>query len=189
MEATQSRTVNGVDVRQLKETIMAVKGEPTLAKCIFRARNKWHDGAFSRAEVKDFFAAGQEDDSRDMPFVFDLDEPPVLLGENRGTNPVEYVLVALSGCLTTSMIYHAAARNIPVEEIESYYEGDLDLHGFLGISDDVRNGYDNIRITFKVKGDLTEEQKAEVVAMGQQFSPVFDVVTNPVPVTVECMSM
>lgn len=175
---------NGVDVPMLFETIDAIKDQPTLAKCQFRARNRWMDGAHCRTTIRDFHAAGEEDQSRTEPFEFDADEPPVLLGENRGANPVEFALTALAGCLTTSLIYHAAARGIRLNAVESQLEGDLDLRGFLNLDDSVRNGYENVRVTFKVDADAPREQIEELVKMAQQRSPVFDMMSNPVPVTV-----
>jgi uncharacterized OsmC-like protein len=112
--------------------------------------------------------------------VLDADEPPVLLGEDQGANPVEFVLHALAACLTTSMVYHAAARAIRIESIESRLEGDLDLRGFLGLSKDVRPGYQNLRVNFTVKSDAPAETLRELT----QFSPVFDMMTNPVPVAI-----
>lgn len=174
-------TVNGVNVTQLTETIDAIQKNPDLAQCELRADNRWLDGAHNRTTIQGFYAAGQEDHSRTKPFVFDADEPPVLLGENRGASPVEYVLKALAACLTTSMVYHAAARGIKLERVESHLEGDLDLQGFLGLSQDIRKGYQNIRVNFKVKGDATPEQLEELA----KFSPVRDIISNPVPVTVK----
>jgi uncharacterized OsmC-like protein len=116
--------------------------------------------------------------------VFELDEPPVLLGKNLGTNPVEYLLVALSGCLTTSLIAHASAKGIEIKGVESRYEGDLDLRGFLGLSEDVKVGYENIRVYFKIDADVSEEQKEELIRMAQKYSPVFNSIANPVPVSV-----
>lgn len=97
--------------------------------------------------------------------MFDADEPQVLLGEDHGANPVEFVLTALAGCLTTSLVYHAATQGIKLEEVESKLEGDLDLHGFLGLSDKIRNGYENIRVTFKVKGDAPDKKLEELVQL------------------------
>ena len=114
----------------------------------------------------------------------DADEPPVLLGTDEGANPVEYALHALAGCLTTSLIYHAAARGIRIDAVESHLEGDLDLHGFLGMSDAVRNGYEKIRVTFKIDADAPDETLEELVMLAQQRSPVFDIISNPVPVAV-----
>ena len=110
-----AKHVNGVNVDQLFSTIELIKQKPEIARFKFRATNTWVGGTHNRATVKDFYGALQEDDSR-APLVFDLDEPPVLCGKNLGANPVEYLLVALSGCLTTSLVAHAAARGIAIKE-------------------------------------------------------------------------
>ena len=181
---TEKKIVNGVNVTQLFKAIEAFKQQPELAKFKFRAMNHWAGGTHSRATVKDFFGPGQADTSRE-PTVFDLDEPPVLLGNNLGTNPVEYLLVALSGCLTTSMVAHAAARGIALRGVESRYEGDIDLRGFMGISPDVKVGYEEIRIYFKIDADISDDQKEELVRMAQKYSPVFNTVANPTVVSVQ----
>ena len=180
-----STTLNGVNVEELFKTVDAVKKTAAIAKFRFRADNTWIEGGHNRTSIRNFYGAGVEDTSRKTPFILDADEPKVLLGTDRGANPVEYVLTALAGCLTTSLVYHAAARGITVEEVESHLEGDLDLRGFLGISEEVRNGYENIRVTFKIKADATEEQLRELVQLAQKRSPVFDIVSHPVPVSVE----
>jgi uncharacterized OsmC-like protein len=185
MQTQTESMVNGVNRAQLFDTVNAIQETPGLARFRFRAQNQWLSGGHNRTRIQGFYGAGQEDPSRAQPFVLDADEPPVLLGEDHGANPVEYVLTALAGCLTTSLVYHAAARGITLHEVESRLEGDLDLHGFLGLSDQVRNGYENVRVTFRVKGDASEDALAELVELAQQRSPVFDIVTNPVPVTVE----
>ncbi|MBK7869367.1 MAG: OsmC family protein [Saprospiraceae bacterium] len=187
MEATlkKVRTVNGVNVKRLYDTIQAVKANPSLKDFRFRAVNEWIDCGHNRSTIKDFYGAGQEDTTRDKPFVLDNDEPDVLLGANNGANPVEYVLHALAGCITTSLVYHAAARGIHVESITSTYEGYIDLRGFLGIDPDVPRGYQNIQVTFDIKGDLTQEQKQQLIELGQNYSPVFGTITNPVKVAVK----
>jgi len=177
--------VNGVNVDELFKTVDAVKKTAAIAKFRFRADNTWINGGHNRTSIRNFYGAGAEDTSRKTPFVLDADEPKVLLGTDRGPNPVEYVLTALAGCLTSSLVYHAAARGIAIEEVESHLEGDLDLRGFLGTSDEVRNGYENIRVTFKIKADATEEQLEELVQLARERSPVFDIVSHPVPVSVE----
>ena len=181
----KSTTINGVNVEELFKTVDAVKKTAAIAKFRFRADNTWIEGGHNRTSIRNFYGAGEEDTSRKTPFILDADEPKVLLGTDRGANPVEYVLTALAGCLTTSLVYHAAARGIAVEEVESHLEGDLDLRGFLGISEEVRNGYENIRVTFKIKADATEEQLRELVQLAQNRSPVFDIISHPVPVSVE----
>jgi len=180
-----NRNINGVDVDQLFSTIDAIKETPGLAKFEFRANNRWINGGHNRTSVKDFYGAGREDASRKQTFVFDNDEPVVLLGEDNGANPVEFVLHALAGCLTTSLVYHAAAQGIKIDAVESKFEGDLDLRGFLGMNEDVRNGYENIRVTFKIKADAPEERLKELCELAQKRSPVFDIVTNRVPVKVQ----
>ena len=112
------------------------------------------------------------------------DEPPVLLGKDQGANPVEYALAALNGCLTTTLIYHAAAQGIKIDEVESTLSGDLDIQGLLGMSEKVRNGYEKIKVTFKVKSDAPEEKIKELVDLAQKRSPVFDIISHPTPIEV-----
>jgi uncharacterized OsmC-like protein len=185
MEATKEKTqlVNGVNTEQLFGTIDLIKENPAIAKFKFRATNKWINGTHCRGTIKDFYGALKEDNSR--PSVdYDMDEPPVLLGNNEGRNPVEYLLVALSGCLTTSLIAHGSAKGIKINGVESRYEGDIDLRGFLGLSEDVPVGYKEIRVYFKIDADVTDEQKKELVQMAQKYSPVFNTITKSAPVSV-----
>ena len=181
---TKEKMVNGVNVEQLFSTIDQVKANPKIAQFKFRAKNTWVNGTHNQATIKDFYGALQEDDTRD-PLIFELDEPPVLCGKNLGANPVEYLLVALSGCLTTSLVAHAAAKGIEVNKVESRYEGDLDLQGFLGLSEDVPVGYQNIRVYFKIEADLSEAKKGELIKMAQKYSPVFNTITKSAPVSVQ----
>jgi uncharacterized OsmC-like protein len=177
------KTVNGVNVDGLFSTIDLIKGNPDVAKFKFRASNNWIKGTHNRATVKDFYGALQEDDSR-KPAVFEIDEPPLLLGNNLGSNPVEYLLVALSGCLTTSLVAHASAKGIEINGVESRYEGDIDLRGFLGISEEVPVGYKDIRVYFKIDADVSDDKKEELVRMAQKYSPVFNTITKSAPVSV-----
>lgn len=178
------KIVNGVNVDQLFKTIELIKEKPEIAHFTFRARNTWLEGTHNQATVKDFYGALKEDDTRG-PMVFDLDEPPVLCGSNLGANPVEYLLVALSGCLTTSLVAHAAAKGIVVKKVSSRYEGDVDLRGFLGLSAEVPVGYQQIRVFFTIEADLSVAQKEELLAMAQKYSPVFNTITKITPTTVE----
>ena len=180
-QATMSGVINGVDVDRLGTTIQAVQQNTTLATFRFRAKNRWIDGGHNRSTIQSFYGAGKEDTVRTQPFVLDADEPPVLLGKDQGANPVEYVLHALAACLTTSLVYHAAARGIHIESVESTLEGDLDLQGFLGLSDEVRRGYKEIRVHFTIETDAPVEQLKEF----SKFSPVHDIVSNPVPVSIQ----
>lgn len=177
------KVVNGVDVEKLYETMGAIRQNPSIAKFNFRAQNRWISGGHNTTTINEFDGALQTH-KRSQPFVFEKDEPPVLLGTDQGANPVEYLLTALAGCLTTSLVYHAAARGIKIDEVEATFAGDLDIHGFLGMSDKVRNGYENIKVKFKVKGDASEETLRELVEIAQQRSPVFDIVSHPTQVCV-----
>ena len=179
----EQKMINGVNVTELFNTIDLIKRNPDISKFQFRATNKWINGTHNRAAVKDFFGALKEDDTR-KPIVFELDEPPVLLGKNEGANPVEYLLAALSGCLTTSLVAHASAKGIEIQGIESRYEGDIDLRGFLGLSEAVPVGFRNIRVYFKIDAKVSAEQKEELIRMAQKYSPVFNTITKSAPVSV-----
>ena len=185
MSTTAEITRNGVDTQQLYGTLDAIKADPSIAKFQFRARNRWIDGAHNRTTIRDFYAANQEDTSRTADFVIEAGEPAILLGKDTGANPAEYLLHALAACLTTSLVYVAAARGVHLTEVESTLEGDMDVQGALGLSDDYRNGFEQIRVSFSVKGDAPDEKLREIVTRAYQRSAVFDMVTNGVPVTVD----
>ena len=180
--ATQT-TVNGVDVDQLFAVIDAIKETPAIADFQFRVQNKWVNGGHNTSTVVNFYGAC-ETQTREG-FVLHNAEHQILLGEDQSPNPVEFVLHALAGCITTSLVYHAAARGYKITEVESTLEGDLDLHGFLGMDENVRSGYKNIRMTLKVKGDVPEETLKELVEVAKARSPVYDMISNPVPVTIQ----
>ena len=182
---TQTATlVNGVNVDRLVATVSAIQQNPDLARFQFRAHNEWIDGGHSRTTIQGFYGAGQEDASRSRPFIVEGDEPPVLLGGNAAPNAVEAVLHALASCLAVGFIYNAAAQGINVESLSFDLEGDLDLHAFLGLSDQVRPGYENIRLTYRVKSDAPREKIVELCDYVQRTSPVMDIIRNPVPLTV-----
>jgi uncharacterized OsmC-like protein len=176
---------NGVDTGQMFGTLDAIREQPGLGRFQFRARNRWIDGAHNQTTVKGFYGAGQEDASRQEAFVVDAGEPAILLGRDTGPNPAEYLLHALAACLTTSLVYVAAARGVHLREVESTLEGDMDVRGALGLSDEVRNGFERIRVSFRVKGDAPAEKLQEVVRRAAQRSAVFDMVRNGVPVEID----
>lgn len=188
MAQEREKFVNGINVDQLFGTIDNIRENPEIARFKFRATNQWVSGTHNQATVKDFFGALEEDSSR-APMVFEIDEPPVLCGTNLGVNPVEFLLVALSGCLTTSMIAHAAARGIEIRKVESRYEGDLDVRGFLGMSDDVPVAYQKIGVYFNIDADIPEDRKEELVEMAKKYSPVYNSITKPIPVSVQLDKM
>jgi uncharacterized OsmC-like protein len=179
--APQTPTVvNGVDVSALMDTIAAVKENPDLATFRFRATNTWLGADHNRSTVKEFYGACEEHRKESAPFMIDNGEPPVLLGRDEGANPVEHLLSALMGCMTTTLAYHAASRGIEIKAIDTESDGDIDVRGFLGLSDKIRKGYQNIRVRMRVKSDATPETLAELA----KFSPVYDVVSKSVPVDV-----
>jgi uncharacterized OsmC-like protein len=178
-----SAKINGFSVEEIMGTVKALQEDPEIAQFEFRVKNKWIKGGHNRSRIQGFYGGGQEDSSRKKPFIYDNSEPPILLGQNEGANPVEYILHGLAGCMTTTMVLHAAANGIELKSVESMLEGDLDVMGFLGLNDQVRNGYQQIRVKFTIEGDLTEEEKEKLESF-VRMSPVFDIVTNKVPVQV-----
>ena len=175
--------VNGIQVDRLFETIDAIKETPGLADFKFRLRNRWMNGAVNRSTVKNFYGTKQEH-QHEPAFVLDSDEPKILLGGETSVNPVEYLLHALIACVTTALVYHAAAKGIELQEVESRVEGKIDLRGFLGLDDNVRRGYQNIQIKFRIKADAPDDQLEEIVRLGPTYSPVFDSITRGVKVDV-----
>ena len=180
-QATITAVINGVNVDRMGGMIQTVQQNSNLATFQFRAKNRWVTGGHNCSTIQSFYGPGREDTSRRKPFVLDADEPRVLLGTDQGPNPYEFVLHALAAGLTTSLVYHAAARGIHLESVESTLEGDLDVRGFLGLSDKVRRGYKDIRVHFAIKSDAPVEQLNELM----RFSPVLDIVSNPVPVSIQ----
>lgn len=173
-----SVTVNGVNVDQIMGVIDAIEADKAFAEMQFRVKNRWIDGGLNRSHIKDFYAACQEDDTRTDAFTVNADEPAIIAGGDAAPNPMEYVLHALASCLTTSMIYHAAVRGIGIEAIESALEGDMDARGLFGLSDTVRKGYNDVRVKMCVKSEASAAELKELA----MYSPVFDIVSNSLPV-------
>lgn len=181
----QPQIINGVNVTRLIETMEQIEADPGLGKFQFRAKSEWINGGHYRSEIKDFYGAGREDTTRSEAFELHGDEPDVLLGENHGANPVEFILHGLVGCLSTTFIYYAAAQDVRIDAVEYTLEGDLDIRGLLGLSKDVRPGYQNIRVNFHVTSDAPKEKLDELCKLAQMRSPVFNTISEPVPVTVQ----
>jgi uncharacterized OsmC-like protein len=179
---------NGVDTPTLFATLDAVKGSPELAKFQFRATNRWVSGTHNRTTIRGFYGAGQEDTSRDRDFVYDADHPAVLVGTGNGPTPVEFLLHALAACLTSGLANIAAARGVTLSSVESTVEGDIDLLGILGLSNTVRNGYQGIRVSFRIAGEAPPEVLERLVEQSCQRSAVYDVITNGVPVEVSVVT-
>ena len=169
-----SRVMNGVNLDTLMATVTAIKGDPELGACRFRASNTWLAGNHNRSTVTGFYGAKQEM-AHKKTFTMDADEPAILAGNDDGANPVEHLLHALASCLTTSMVAHAAVRGIRIESLQSELEGDLDLNGFLGLDESVPKGYTAIRAKFRVKCDPKDVDRIRELA---KYSPVFNTITQ-----------
>jgi uncharacterized OsmC-like protein len=176
---------NGVDTEQLFGTLDLIKQQPELAIFQFRATNRWIDGAHNRSTIRGFYAAGAEDSSRAEAFEVNAGEPAILLGTDTGPNPAEALLHALAACLTTTLVYVAAARKVKLTSVESTLTGDMDVRGCLGVDDEPRNGFERIGVSFRISGEASEEKLREVVERAKARSAVYDMVTNGVPVAVD----
>ena len=174
---------HGVDTPTLIATLGAVREQPELAKFQFRARNRWINGTHSRSVMNEHTGAGGPQ-SRAADFVADSDHTKVLCGGDNGPTPVEYLLHALASCITAGIANIAAIRGVTLHEVESVVEGDIDLRGIFGMASDVRNGYQGIRASFKIRGDASPEMLREIVEQSRSRSAVFDVLTMGVPVAV-----
>ena len=175
---------NGVDTVALFATLDAVRQAPEAAYFQFRAHNEWVSGTHNRGTIADFFGVGEER-AHERTFVFDADHPAVLVGQDHGPTPVEFVLHALAACLTAGLANIAAARRIKLTEVRSTVTGDIDLNGILGLDSEVRNGYSQIAVRFTIKGDAPTEKLRELVEQSRARSAVYDVITNGVPVVVD----
>jgi uncharacterized OsmC-like protein len=180
IENQQHTILNGVNVTKLGQTIDAVKQQPKLAEFKFRAHNRWELGAHTVATISDFYGTCQKLQHK-APFQLVADEHPVLLGGDNGPGAGEYVLAALSACLTGTLAYHASARGLKIEDIHSEYEGEVDLRGFLDIDPKVRNGFSEIRVKFKVKGNADGATLRELL----NKSPIYDSLANPVKIKID----
>jgi uncharacterized OsmC-like protein len=188
MQTTTARPApvprNGVDTPALFATIGAVKGQPELAKFQFRASSRWLSGTHSVSRVEPFSGAGGTH-SHETNFQFHADHPKVLTGGGAGPTPVEFLLHGIAACLTAGIANVAAARGVTLSEVTATVEGDIDLRGILGLSKEVRNGYQGIRVRFRIKGDAPEAKLREIVEQSRARSAVYDVLANGTSVDVE----
>jgi uncharacterized OsmC-like protein len=175
---------NGVNVQALLDAREVLKGAPEAAKFTWRAGCKWENGTHSTSSVKGFFGLGQEQ-SHKTETSFSADHPEIFASEDKGITPIEYVLVGLASCLTAGVAAVAQNRGVQLRSVESKLEGTMDIRGILGIDSDVRNGYDDIKVTFTIDADASKQEIEAIVAQSQKRSAVYDVITNPVNVTVQ----
>ena len=177
-------TRNGVDTAALFATLDAVKQAPEAARFQFRAHNQWISGTHNRTTIAGYFGAGEER-SHKRTFVFDADHPAVLVGQDHGPTPTEFVLHALASCLTAGLANIAAARRVTLTEVRSTVTGDIDLNGIFGLSPGARNGYQQITVRFTIKADAPAETLRELVEQSRARSAVYDIITSGVPVAIE----
>ncbi|MCB0601635.1 MAG: OsmC family protein [Saprospiraceae bacterium] len=180
---TKTKTINGFNAEAIEKTVAAIVENPKIAAFELRATNTWISGGHNRSFVQGFYGGCQEDTTRKTPFVYDNDEPPILLGENKGANPAEVVLHGLLGCMTTSMTLLAAAQGIKIEGVSSRVEGDVDIQGFLGLNPNAGKGFKQIRVSFEIQG-ASPEDKQQLIALAKQ-SPIFNTLINPIDVAVD----
>jgi len=173
-----TKATNGVDVDQLMKVIGEIEADAGYAKFQWRATNRWIDGGMSRSRVKEFYAGNAEDSTRSEAFTLDADEPAIAAGKNRAPNSMELLLHSLATCLTGTLVYHAAVRDIEIEAVESSYSGDMDVRGLFGLSDDVRKGFEKVCVNMRVRSDASVEELTELAL----YSPVYDVISHSLPV-------
>lgn len=185
MTDQNNTTSNGLNLQQMSQTVEAIKATPSLGEFEFRASNQWINGGENRSSIKGFYGAGSEDETRSQPFTFTNGEPPILLGNNEGANPVEFLLHALAGCVTTTTVLHAAARGIKIHKLSTELVGNIDVQGMLALDDSVPVGYESISIKMNIEADCSDEEIDDLLSFAEQHSPVCNTVCKPVPVTLE----
>jgi uncharacterized OsmC-like protein len=185
---TESPRRNGVDVAALFATLDAVKGENKIAAFQFRATNEWVSGTHSSSKISGFYGAMQEMEHAHATEVAS-DHPAVLVGQDVAPTPVEYLLHAIAACLTAGVANVAAARGVELTKVSSTVEGDINLLGILGLSDgSVRNGYQQIKVTFHIQGDADDETLRGLVEQSRRRSAVYDALVNPTPVVIDVVT-
>ena len=175
---------NGVNVQALLDAREALAGAPEAAQFKWRATSKWENGVHSTTKIQNFFGLGEEQ-SHKTEVVFDADHPEIFAAQDNGVTPIEYLLVGLTGCLTAGVAAVAQNRGIQLRSVESTVEGNHDIRGMLGVDSDIRNGFNDIKVTFAIDADASREEIEALVAQSQKRSAVFDALTNPTEVTVE----
>jgi uncharacterized OsmC-like protein len=186
--ATETPRRNGVDVATLFATLDAVKSQKEIAKFQFRASNTWVSGTHSRSQLSGFYGAMQEMQHKQVT-TLEADHPAVLVGQDNGPTPIEFLLHAIAACLTSGLANIAAARRVDLHKVTSTVEGDIDLLGLLGLSDGtVRNGYQEIRVTFHIEGDADDETLRGLVEQSRRRSAVYDALVNPTSVIIDVVT-
>jgi uncharacterized OsmC-like protein len=183
-EEAMSTIDNGVNVQALLDARDVLAGAPEAAQFTWKASSKWENGVHSTTSIQNFFGLGEEQ-SHKTEAVFDADHPEVFAAADNGITPIEYLLVGLASCLTAGVASVAQNRGIQLRSVESTVEGNHDIRGILGVDSDVRNGFNDVKVTFSIDADASKEEIEALVAQSQKRSAVFDALTNPTEVTVE----
>jgi uncharacterized OsmC-like protein len=184
MSITTDNQRNGVNIEGIFGVLDALKGAPEAAQFQFRTSNEWVSGTHSRSTIDGYFGVGEEQ-QHERTFVFDADHPVLMVGQDNGPTPVEFVLHALAACLTAGIANIASARGVTLHEVRSTIAGDIDVNGLLGLDASVRNGYQQVTVKFQVSGDADAETLRSIVDRSRDRSAVYDVITNTVPVSIE----
>ena len=184
MTATDTPVNNGVNVEALLGAREALADAPEAAKFEWRATCEWQNGTFSNSTVEGFFGLGEEQKHRTR-YAFDVDHPEIFASEDNGATPVEFVLVALAGCLTAGVAAVAQNREIQLNKVSATIEGAMDVRGILGMDSDVRNGFSDIKVSYDIDADASPDEIKALVAQSQKRSAVYDIITNPTNVSVE----
>jgi uncharacterized OsmC-like protein len=184
MSISERQVNNGVNVQALLDARKALSDAPEAAKFQWRASCKWINGTHSHSTIRNFFGLGGEQKHR-TEFSFDADHPEIFASEDKGPTPVEYVLIGLTSCLTAGIAAVAQNRGIQLRSVAATIEGSMDMQGILGIDQDVRNGFDGIKVRYQIDADATPNEIKALVAQSQKRSAVFDIITNPTSVSVE----
>jgi uncharacterized OsmC-like protein len=176
--------VNGVNVEALLGAREALKGAPEAAQFTWRASSTWRHGVESTVTIQNYFGLGQEQNHKEES-VFRADHPEIFAATDNAITPIEYLLVGLASCLTAGVASVAENRGIKLRSVDATLEGHHDIRGILGADSDVRNGFNDIKVTFTIDADASKEDIEALVAQSQKRSAVFDALTNPTNVTVE----
>ncbi|PPR67727.1 MAG: hypothetical protein CFH02_01260 [Alphaproteobacteria bacterium MarineAlpha3_Bin1] len=184
MAESESTCDNGVNVEALLGAREALTDAPDAAQFQWRATCEWKNGTHSNSTVEGYFGLGEEHKHK-TTFTFDADHPEVFASEDLGATPVEYMLVGLASCLTAGIAAVAQHREIQLNSVIATLDAGMNIQGILGIDSDVRNGFDGIKVTYKIDADASEDEIKALVAQSQKRSAVYDIITNPTNVTVE----
>jgi uncharacterized OsmC-like protein len=184
MAVSESTCDNGVNVEALLGAREALTDAPDAAQFQWRATCEWKNGTHSNSTVEGYFGLGEEHKHK-TTFTFDADHPEVFASEDLGATPVEYMLVGLASCLTAGIAAVAQHREIQLNSVIATLDAGMNIQGILGIDSDVRNGFDGIKVTYKIDADASEDDIKALVAQSQKRSAVYDIITNPTNVTVE----